>query len=336
MWMPFAYPLNEAEKRIAVLGDQLAARLSQNLAPHDREWSFTPKNLEALHQSGYLRLGLPREYGGEGADVFDMVLAQERLARGDPASALVVGMMLNVLGRLRDDLTWPREVYAEVCREIAAHGGGVNSCATEADLGSVSRGGVPAATATPADGGWCINGKKIFVTGAPGLRYFVTLVRLPPNAQSPHGEVGSAIVEANATGLLLQDAWRGALSLITVGNYDVTYESVFVRDAWIVERRPVPSAAERQSPNAGRPKRRRGAYGQGKRRASGRGRSLSPPSISVWLGRLSGRRGLRKRADSLGAGHDRRGAACPAMDRPNGDRNRRGAGAAVRDGAALA
>jgi alkylation response protein AidB-like acyl-CoA dehydrogenase len=245
--MPFAYPLNEAEKRIAALGDQLAARLSQNLALHDQEWSFAPENLEALHQSGYLRLALPREYGGEGADVFDMVLGQERLARGDPGSALVVGMMLNVLGRLGDDLTWPREVYAEVCRKIAAHGGGVNTCATEADLGSVSRGGVPAATAAPADGGWRINGKKIFVTGAPGLRYFVTLVRLPPNAQSPHGEVGSAIVEANAPGLLLRDAWRGALSLRTVGNYDVTYEDVFVRDAWIVERRPIP-AAEGQVP----------------------------------------------------------------------------------------
>ena len=258
--MPFAYPLNDAQKRIADLGDALAARLGRDLPEHDREWSFAPENLEALHESGYLRLALPREYGGEGADVFDMVIAQERLGRGDPSSALVVGMMLNVLGRQRDDPTWPRDIYAQVCREIAVRGGGVNTCATEADLGSVSRGGVPAATATPVDGGWRINGKKIFVTGARGLRYFITLVRLPPTDQSPHGEVGSAIVEANAPGLHLRDAWRGALSLRTVGNDDVTYENVFVPDAWIVERRPIALPAERQAP---KPPTSQGAPGLG-------------------------------------------------------------------------
>jgi alkylation response protein AidB-like acyl-CoA dehydrogenase len=258
--VPFAYPLTEAQQRIADLGDELAERLGQNLAPHERDWSFAAENLDALHRAGYLRLALPREYGGEDADVFDMVITQERLARGDPASALVVGMTLNIIGRLRDELTWPREVYAEVCREIAAKGGGVNTCATEADLGSVSRGGIPAATATPAPGGWRISGKKIFVTGAPGLRYFVTLVQLPPSAPAPNGEVGGAIVAADAPGLHLQDAWRGALSLRTVGNYDVTYEDVFVRDDWVVERRPIPGPAERVAP---KPPTGKGAPGLG-------------------------------------------------------------------------
>ena len=206
--MPFAYPLTAAQQQIADLGDELAQRLGRNLEPHERDWSFASENLDALHRAGYLRLALPREYGGEGADVFDMVIAQERLARGDPASALVVGMTLNIIGRLRDELTWPREVYAAVCREIAAHGGGVNTCATEADLGSVSRGGIPAATATPAPGGWLVNGKKIFVTGAPGLRYFVTLVQLPPSAQAPNGEVGGAIVDAGSPGLHLENSDR--------------------------------------------------------------------------------------------------------------------------------
>jgi alkylation response protein AidB-like acyl-CoA dehydrogenase len=121
-------------------------------------------------------------------------------------------MMLNVLGRLRDNLTWPREVYAEVCREIAAHGGGVNTCATEADLGSVSRGGVPAATAAAADGGWRINGKKSFVTGAPGRR-------IQPHARSHIGAplprctrriVSTAAGRSNARARWPQRARRGA------------------------------------------------------------------------------------------------------------------------------
>ena len=103
--MPFAYPLTDAQRRLADLSDGLAVRLARNLPAHDREGSFAPENLDALHRAGYLRLVLPREFGGEEADVFDMVLAQERLARGDAASALIVGMSLNVLGRLRDEPT---------------------------------------------------------------------------------------------------------------------------------------------------------------------------------------------------------------------------------------
>jgi alkylation response protein AidB-like acyl-CoA dehydrogenase len=252
--------LTDAQERIIALSDDLAARLRPRVVEHDPEWSFAPENLEALHRDGYLRLALPREYGGEEADLFDMVLAQERLARGDAASALVVGMMLNIVGRLREELTWPQDVYAEVCREIARNGGGVNSCATEADLGSVSRGGVPAATATPVEGGWRVNGKKVFVTGAPGLRYFVTLVTLPPHAQAPHGEVANAIVAADSPGLQLQDAWRGALSLRTCANFDVSYDDVFVRDAWVVERRPIAGPTERAAP---KPPSGKGAPGLG-------------------------------------------------------------------------
>jgi alkylation response protein AidB-like acyl-CoA dehydrogenase len=241
--MSLLYPLTRSQERIVELSDSLARELAPSVAAHDREWSFAPENLERLHEAGYLRLALPREFGGEGADVFDMVLAQEHLAKGDVGSALVVGMMLNVLGRERDDPVWPAHVYERVCRDIATRGGTVNTCATETDLGSISRGGAPSATATPTEGGYLVNGKKIFVTGAPGLRYFVTLVQLPPTPRAPHGEVAAAIVAADSPGLRLQDSWRGALSLRTCGNFDVSYENVFVAEDFVVERRPLPAPA---------------------------------------------------------------------------------------------
>ena len=110
---------------------------------------------------------------------------------------------------------------------------------TEADLGSISRGGVPAATGTPVKGGWLVNGTKIFVTGAPALRYFLTVVQLPPSSDAPSGTVASAIVEAGAAGLRIADAWTGSLALRTCGNSDVTYEDVFVADEMMLERKPV-------------------------------------------------------------------------------------------------
>ena len=255
--MAFEYPFAPDQRRIADLADRLAQELKGFAAEHDRRGEFALENLEALHRSGYLRLALPREYGGGGADVFDMVVAQHRLARGDAASALVVGMMLNVIGRQRDEPTWPSAIFAHIVRDIAENGGAINTCATEADLGSISRGGAPAATATPTKGGFSINGKKVFVTGAPGLRYLHTLVRLPPSADAPHGEVASAIVSAQSEGLTIRDAWAGALSLRSCGNSDVVYDNVFVADEFVVERRPLPA------PGAVKPPKGKGAPGIG-------------------------------------------------------------------------
>jgi len=253
------YPLTALQARIVELSDALAGELAPAAASHDREGSFAPENLERLHRAGFLRLAIPREFGGEGADVFDMTLALEHLAKGDAGSALVVGMMLNVLGRQRDDLVWPAHVYERICRDIAENGGGINTCATESDLGSISRGGAPAATATPTDGGFLVNGKKIFVTGAPALSYFVTLVQLPPSPRAPHGEVASAIVAAHSPGLHLQEAWQGALSLRTCGNFDVTYRDVYVPEDFVVERRPLPGPV---APGA-KPPQGKGAPGLG-------------------------------------------------------------------------
>jgi alkylation response protein AidB-like acyl-CoA dehydrogenase len=255
----FTYPLDDRQACIAVMADELAARFAERAKLHDREWSVPLQNYDDLHESGFLRLAIPAAYGGEGADVFDMVVAQEHLARGDAGTALFVGMLLNIIGKLRDDLTWPEPVFAEVCRTLAAEGGGINICVTEPDLGSISRGGVPSATATPTSGGWLINGRKIFITGASALRYFVTIVVLPPSDDAPHGEVASAIVTAGAPGLTLEDGWAGSLSLRTSGNCDVIYDNVFVPEAWVVERRPVPP------PNAApaRPPGGKGAPGLG-------------------------------------------------------------------------
>ena len=234
-----SYPLSDAQGRIAAMADGLAQRFAARAEALDPRWAFPHENFVDLHASGYLRLVLPKAYGGQEASVLDMVIAQEHLARGDAGTALVTAMSINIIGRLRDDPAWPEPVFAEVCGVLAAEGGGINSCVTEADLGSISRGGVPAATATPTEGGWLVNGTKIFVTGAPSLRYLLTVVKLPPSEEAPAGAVASAIVEAGSPGLGLEDAWQGSLALRTCGNSTVTYRDVFVPEARMLERKPI-------------------------------------------------------------------------------------------------
>ncbi|HEX9372458.1 MAG TPA: acyl-CoA dehydrogenase family protein [Roseiflexaceae bacterium] len=239
----FPHELTERQRRFVGLADALAARCAERAAAHDRDGAFPFENYADLHESGYLRLVIPREHGGEGADPFEMGLAQEHLARGDGATALAAGMLIQLIGRTSEARDWPAPVFAAVCRTIAAEGGLINSLITEPELGSISRGGVPITSATPTAGGWLINGHKIFATGGPALRYLVTGVVLPPGDGAPQGETANAIVRAGAPGLRLERTWSDNLSMRTCGNDDVFYDNVFVPDEWLVNRRAIGAPA---------------------------------------------------------------------------------------------
>lgn len=246
--MAFPQILAQRQQHVVALAGNLAESFAKRANIHDRDGSFPFENYADLHESGYLRLVIPPEYGGEGADVFEMVLAQERLARGDGATALATGMLVQLLGRMSEDRGWAAPIFETICRTIAAEGGLINSIVTEPELGSISRGGVPSTTATPTDGGWLVSGHKIFATGAPALRYFVTGVVLPPTEEAPKGTVANAIVRAGSPGLRLVDTWSDNLSMRTAGNYDVYYENVLVPDDWLVDRRPIGAPSPPQRP----------------------------------------------------------------------------------------
>ncbi len=190
MHMPGLYNPTSRQQEIMRRADTLAARFSERAQVNDLASIFPHENYRDLHEAGYLRLALPTAYGGDGADVFDMVLAQEILGRGDASTALVVGMMLSLLGRVIDARAWPDAVLADICGTLAREGGTINNCVTEAELGSISRGGLPSMTAEHVDGGWRVTGRKIFVTGAPVLRFLATAVVLPPSEAAPRGRAG--------------------------------------------------------------------------------------------------------------------------------------------------
>ncbi len=237
--MSFPQAVTDRQQRLIGLADKLAARFHERAKTHDRDGSFPYENYADLHESGFLRLVIPEEFGGDSTPLYDLVMATEHLASGDGGTGLAVSMLLHVLGRQREELSWPEEVYAEVCRNIAREGGLINSIVTEPQLGSISRGGIPASTAKRDGAGWLIKGHKIFATGAPALRYQVVAVSLPATESAPKGEVGFAVVDSRSPGVRIAPTWAGNLSFRSGGSDDVHFDDVWIPENWMVERRAV-------------------------------------------------------------------------------------------------
>lgn len=230
------YPRTERQRRLLALAQPLAERFVARANAHDRDATFPYENFADLRAAGLLALTVPEEYGGLGADELEYALVLERLAWGDASTALALGMHLSHVAQLAEGRLWP-ERFPALCSEIVAEGAMLNAAQAEPELGSPSHGGVPATTARPdAHGGWRISGRKIYTTGAPGLRYFVVLAAIEEPDQPTR--VGSFLVPNDAPGVRIEPTWD-AVALRASGSHDLLLEDARVAADALLESRAV-------------------------------------------------------------------------------------------------
>lgn len=221
------YPKTARQAEFMALADRLAEQIAVRAPEHDRAGSFPHEAFQVLHESGYLALTVPEEYGGRGATPLEIALAQSRLARGDGAVALSATMHLVLVGRLADTRPWPEEVFARFCREVVASGALINSAASEPALGSPSRGGLPATTATKVTDGWQIDGRKSWTSLAPALRYAIVSTAIHTEGAEPRR--ANFLVPMAAEGVRIEETWDN-LGMRASGSHDVVLEGVVVGD----------------------------------------------------------------------------------------------------------
>lgn len=197
-----------------------AARVAAPLAAvHDRDATFPIEGLAELDTNGYLAATLPVDLTGGGAGVTEMVLGNLELAKGDASLALVVAMHNALVGRVRDAAIWPREQM-----ERLAAGGLVNSLASEPEMGSPSRGGLPSTTARRLSAGFILNGKKTFSSGSTVLRWGVVSAQVQ-TADEPY--LGNFLVPMDSKGLRIEPTWD-TLGMRATCSHTLVLEDVFV------------------------------------------------------------------------------------------------------------
>ena len=153
-------------------------------ATYDREAIFPTENYRDLHRVGLLGIAVPKKHGGLGANYQTYALAAAEIGRYCGATALTWNMhVCSTLwsGPLADDLDMDAQTRAEHERRRAVHykriveDGAIYS-QPFSEGGAAAAGGVAFGTeAKPVDGGWIVNGKKIFASLSGHADYYGVL-----------------------------------------------------------------------------------------------------------------------------------------------------------------
>jgi alkylation response protein AidB-like acyl-CoA dehydrogenase len=217
------------------LARELAAKFSERAGRHDKENSFPFDDFEDMRQSGYLGLTAPAELGGGGADLMRLCEAQEILAEGAPATALGVNMHLFTVGLAAEMWQAAKDAKLEIMLRAVAQGELiVGSSISEAETGG-NNFRHATTTAHRQDGGFVVNGRKIFCSISPVMSGFATHALYEDPDDGP--KIVHFMVFRDTPGLEIKDNWD-AMGMRPTGSNDVSMTDVFVPDDFVIMQRP--------------------------------------------------------------------------------------------------
>lgn len=179
-------------------------------------------------QRGWLGMTWDKKYGGHGRSFLERyVVTEEMLAAGAPVMAHWIAdrqsgpqIIKHANPEIRD-LVIPRIVAGECFCAI-----GMSEPNTGSDLASV------ATRAEKVDGGWRVNGTKLWSTGAHGCDYMITLLRTSPlDTNARHKGLSQFIIDLKSPGVQI----RGIADIAGQVHFNETqFGDVFVPDKYVL------------------------------------------------------------------------------------------------------
>ncbi|HJV68055.1 acyl-CoA dehydrogenase family protein [Ideonella sp.] len=230
--------LSPRQRELVALAAELGrTRFAPRAAVHDRDATFPVENLRDLRDSGLLALCVPAQRGGLGADFTAAMLVVAEIGRHCGATALSFNMHASATlwaGPVADalDLTPAERADQEAHRaihfeRIVRHGKLYAQPFSEG--GAASAGKAPWGTlAKKVEGGYLVNGRKLFATLAGVADYYGVLCTLDTPGASQRDALYLA-VPADSPGVSVGGEWDPLGMRATVSR-DLLLKDVFVRD----------------------------------------------------------------------------------------------------------
>lgn len=226
----------EGRRDFSELAAEHAADFKARVARHDRENTFPFENIDAMKTSGYVKMTLPMELGGGGANLIDLVLAQVRLAQGDGPTAVAINMHLFNTG-LRSDLWRLGDIkqlpLLKACARdslIICSGTSdprMNTVIGFAGLNDTTR------SAEKVRGGYRVNGRAGFSSLCVCADLFEETAHYEDPAKGPFCLYFA--VPAKTPGIAVQNNWD-TMSIRASASHDTLWENVFVPEENVTAR----------------------------------------------------------------------------------------------------
>ncbi|ASN04588.1 acyl-CoA dehydrogenase family protein [Virgibacillus necropolis] len=220
--------LNTTKARIKALEKKIKP-FTERAQQHDEDGSFPFENFNDLKDIGYPALTVPKEYGGLGISLSEMIRLQETLAKADGSTALSIGWHMGITKFLGEHHTWKKEKYQAFAKDVMETGALLNNAATEPATGSPTRGGKPETVAKKVGEKWVINGRKTFTTLAPILDYFVVSASI-----NESDKVANFLIKRNRDGVKIDETWD-SIAMRGSGSHDLVLTAVKVEDDDLVQ-----------------------------------------------------------------------------------------------------
>lgn len=190
-------------------------------AEHDPEFS------RKLAAAGWVGMAVPTEYGGHGRSAVErFIVTEELLSAGAPIGAHFVADRQTAPTLLHFGSEEQRRYFLpKISAGECWFSLGMSEPDAGSDLASVRT------TATPVDGGWVVNGTKVWTSGAHLNHYFAVLCRTSPPDGDRHAGLSQLIVDLSSPGVTISPIpyLNGTHSF-----NEVALDNVFVPDTMVL------------------------------------------------------------------------------------------------------
>ncbi len=156
-----------------------------------------PAFSQAIGKKGWIGMTWPKAYGGQERSFFDRyVVTEELLAAGAPVSAHWIADRQSGPLLLRFGSEDQRQkLVPSIARGESYYSIGMSEPNSGSDLASVRT------SATPVQGGWVINGTKLWSTDAHRNHYMIALVRTEAPSENRHAGLSQFIIDLGKDGV---------------------------------------------------------------------------------------------------------------------------------------
>ena len=182
-----------------------------------------------ISRRGWVGMSVPVEYGGHGRTAVDrFVVVEEMLSAGAPISAHWVGDRQTAQMVLKFGTEDQKQRFLpQIVRSEAFFCLGMSEPESGSDLASVRT------RARRTEGGWVLNGQKVWTSGAQYADYVMTLCRTEPLKERKHIGLSQLIVDLKSEGVTVVP-----IRLLNGAHHfnEVFFDNTFVPDAMLLGR----------------------------------------------------------------------------------------------------